>query len=125
MDQYLKEEKCRYLYYNLYIMVNKKRTPSSCYVREFFKTKKCDEFVDFSLKRMIVEDTIGTRTMERIVDRDDLYDEDTVRCDMGVNLFREQHKQTLWNALTWWDRIRYIYVEWPRELCISMKEGKE
>ena len=110
---------CQTFYYSLYTLLTYPETKPNVYIRELFETSKCDDVFDLRDFRSVVERNITSATLTKIKNYDALGVEETKRVASVFNC-KSWHKEHIWPALTFSNKLYYTGVEVPREILGKM-----
>jgi hypothetical protein len=115
-------KKCESIYYNLLECHRKKGDQNilaTFYIREFWHTKRCDKFHDFTPFRNELENHIGKPSLDRILTRQDV-DSDLVNATQACLHYHRWHEENLVAALSWPKWIQYQTLDRGERLLATV-----
>jgi hypothetical protein len=114
IDKSTDKKKCSMIYWNLIELTKSKSEETAPYfLREFYQTKRCDNFYDFSANRKDFEDYLGNKTVENVLNFDEEKDpKDVKKVAQAVFHYNAWSRKTLLKALPWstWTYYHTVYM---------------
>ena len=104
------EKKCHSIFKNLVKCQARNDIPASAFIREFFQTKRCDRFTDFSTFRKDIEMKLSEdedqQRLVRILRYKERDEDEKVAAQTCIH-YGECHNKLLVQALSWPDWFQY------------------